>query len=106
MSHRWMCPLFIACQENHVEVVRLLLAAQAQVNQIKDKGWSACHLAAELGHPQVLEMLLEAGADVELKSDDGRTALDLAIRFKHPAAEAVIRKHLKAKAEAKLALLV
>ena len=99
-------PLIIACQKNHIEVVRLLLAAQAQLNQVMNEGWSACHPAAENGHAQVLEMLLEAGADVELKSDKGRTALDMAILFKQPAAEAVIRKHLKAKAEAKLALLV
>jgi ankyrin repeat protein len=94
-------PLYVACQQNHVEVVRLLLAAQAQVNQVKRGGWSACHIAAQNGHVQALEMLLEAGADVQLKSDDGRTALDLAIHFKQPAAEAVIRKHLaKAKLEA------
>jgi len=46
-------------------------------------------------------MLLEAGADAELKTDDGRTALDMAIQYKHSAAEAVIRKHLKAKLKAK-----
>jgi hypothetical protein len=46
-------------------------------------------------------MLLEAGADVELKSGSGHTALDVTIESKQPAAEAVIRKHLKAKAKAK-----
>jgi len=94
-------PLFKACRNNHIEIVRLLLAAHAQVNQVLNGGLSACHTAAHKGHVQVLEMLLEAGADVELKSDDGRTALDLAIDFEQPAVEAVIRKHLKAKAKAK-----
>jgi ankyrin repeat protein len=87
-------PLLAAAQEAHVEVVRLLLAAQAQVNQVKDGGWSACHTAALEGHVQVLEMLLEAGADVHLKSDNGCTALDLAILCKHPAVEAVLLAHI------------
>jgi len=97
-------PLYIACQYNHIEVVRLLLAAHAQVNQVTDLDgrWSACHISAAAGHAQLLEMLFEAGADVELKSVKGHTALDQAIEYEQPAAEAVIRKHLKAKAEAKL----
>jgi len=69
-------PLYIACKKNHVEVVRLLLAAQAQVNQVAHRGWSACHMASEDRHVQVLEMLLEAGANVQLKSDNGLTALE------------------------------
>jgi uncharacterized protein len=58
-------PLVLASWRGHVEVVRLLLNAGANL-ETKDReyGLSAVRLAAESGHHEVVRLLLEAGADV------------------------------------------
>nr|XP_053626934.1 ankycorbin-like [Cherax quadricarinatus] len=60
-------PLHHACAGGHVEVVKLLLAHNADVNAISkhggDAGATPVHLAAEGGYSRVLGVLLAAGAD-------------------------------------------
>jgi ankyrin repeat protein len=55
------------------EIVDILLRANARVNEADERGWTACHAAAQGGHHEVLALLLAhqpnlAAFDVDSKS--------------------------------------
>ena len=69
--------LVLAAEKGHMEVVKALLAAGADVGA-KDEEWGMTALiwAAAQGHAEVVEALLAAGADIEAKDKLwGETAL-------------------------------
>ncbi|MDR1303215.1 MAG: ankyrin repeat domain-containing protein [Puniceicoccales bacterium] len=71
--------LHLAAGKGHVEVVKLLLDAGADVNALDEEDCAALHLAAMKGHAEVVRALLRApGADANATDAYGRTALHLA----------------------------
>lgn len=71
--------LMIASANNHMEIVKLLLAYGANVN---GGGWIVGYPLIEAsreGHLEIAKLLLDKGADVNIMSDEGFTALDAAI---------------------------
>ena len=66
-----------AARNGHLSVVKVLLAAGANVN-VNQGGLSLLMHIVEGGDLLTAEMLLAAGADVNYRGSDGRTALDLA----------------------------
>ena len=70
--------LLEAARDGHAEVVRLLLAAGADVNAQNQFGYTALMGAAFHGHFEVVRLLLAAGADVNTQDQGGSTALILA----------------------------
>ena len=62
----------------HVEVVRRLLDAGADVNQPSVDAKTALMGAAMNGHPAVVELLLSRGADKSLRNAWDETAYQLA----------------------------
>ena len=50
----------IAAEQGHVEVVRLLLDAGADINLASNNGLTASMLAADQGHVEVARLLVEA----------------------------------------------
>jgi ankyrin repeat protein len=58
-----------------VELMRLLLARGADVNQANDYGNTALHLAAGRGHEEIVLTLLSSGADISRKGYRGKTPL-------------------------------
>ena len=80
-------PLDAAVTNNHLEVLKLLLAKKAKVNYVDKTKMTPLLYAAsvDFGDTRVLEALLKAGADRSAKDDEGQTALDLAKLYKHAA---------------------
>ncbi|XP_075065851.1 ankyrin repeat and KH domain-containing protein 1 isoform X2 [Mixophyes fleayi] len=76
-------PLMEAAQEGHLELVRYLLTAGANVQATTATGDTALTYACENGHTDVAEVLLQAGADLEHESEGGRTPLMKAARAGH-----------------------
>ncbi|SFL69406.1 ankyrin repeat domain-containing protein [Geodermatophilus ruber] len=74
--------LHAAAAHGQLELLRLLLAAGADVNQREpDTGRSPLHAAVSAGGggdaPEVVRALLDAGADVNATTADGASALDI-----------------------------
>ncbi|KXZ42561.1 hypothetical protein GPECTOR_135g625 [Gonium pectorale] len=90
-------PLHAAASNGHLEVVKELLAAGADVKAADKDGESPLHVAASEGHPGVVKVLLAAGADVKA---DGETPLQLAAFKGHLK---VVKELLSAGADVKAA---
>lgn len=68
--------LIIASSKGHIEVVKSLLAAGADVNARSDDGWSPLIWAATIGRTEIVQVLLAVpGIDVNSRINDGKTAL-------------------------------
>lgn len=72
--------LIEAARYGHPEVVKILLRAQAQVDEVNLRGQTALLAAAAGGHATVVELLLGSGADPRVADYNGETALILAAR--------------------------
>ena len=73
-------PLQAAAEKGHADIVRMLLAADADANAKGDNGETALHTAAEYNRTEIAPLLLAAGANVSAKDRRGRTPLHTAAR--------------------------
>ena len=53
-------PLHVACENGHVEIVKLLLQEGANKNQISKEGSTPLSLACKFGHREVVSVLFAA----------------------------------------------
>ena len=75
-------PLHIAAYKGNDRIVRQLIEAGANVEQIDTaNGRTALHFAALKGHKTTCEMLLKAGCDPSLMDVVGNSSIDVARRF-------------------------
>ena len=72
----FVSPLTVAVED--LEMVQLLIASGAEVNQKNFRGATALMIAAAAGTPSVVRYLLEKGADVNARDRDGHTVLEYA----------------------------
>merc|ERR1719402_1476275 len=72
-----------ASQEGHLELVRYLLEAGANVTATTGTGDTALTYACENGHTDVADLLLQYNAPLEHESEGGRTPLMKASRAGH-----------------------
>ncbi len=77
-------PLHIACRNGHLDAVRELLLAEADVDARDKDGDTALHSACAGGHSEIVEFLLENGAVVGAENRSRRqTALHKCLQFVH-----------------------
>ena len=74
-----MTPLLDAVREDNREIIKLLLASGAQINQPDANGTTALLLALIDGHLDLAQFLIERGADINSADGYGRTPLFAAI---------------------------
>ena len=94
--------LIFAIQKGHVQIVQVLIEAQADVNYAvpanifapDHEGMTALMYASGKGHAQVVKALLDANVDVFHIAAHGATALDFAIHFKQPAIINMLKAHI------------
>ena len=71
-----MRPLQVAARSGHLEIVKLLLAAGANVNLADRDGFSAVTMAARAGKWRVVKVLAEHGGDFRALDGHGRSGHD------------------------------
>ncbi|XP_071178516.1 uncharacterized protein [Mytilus edulis] len=76
-------PLFMACQEEHAEVVQMLINNKADINKCKDTGASPLFIACQNGHTEVVQMLINNKTDINKCTDIGGSPLFMACQKKH-----------------------
>ena len=76
-------PLHITAQNGHDDVLRALVAAHADVNQLTNEHDSALHMAAQNGMIDVVRVLLNANANVNQLGNDHATPLYMAAQNGH-----------------------
>lgn len=72
--------LMIAAYKSNKAAVQMLLALDAQVNQV---GWTALHYAATVGANDIVQLLLDASAYIDAESPNQTTPLMMAARGGH-----------------------
>ena len=71
-------PILIAAEEGHIEIVKLLLEHNADIDCQDDQGRTPLLIAAEKGNIEMVEILLQRGANIDLQDKEGRTPLLIA----------------------------
>jgi len=74
-AYRGAPPLYFAAQQNHAEVIALLLDAGAALDDRNAAGDTALHVASSAGALAAVEALLARGADVRATGRGGDTPL-------------------------------
>lgn len=85
-----------ACFWGHVQCAQALIDANAAVDKVDNRGWTALMVACGAGNEQCVNALINAGAAVDTVNDEGWTALISACYWGHPdCAHALVNAHAK-----------
>ena len=86
-DHRAITPLHLAVEENHVDMVQILIDAGAYVNITDDRGGDApLHKGVKRNgpnDPEIVQILIDAGANVNVKDAFGDAPLHIAVEENH-----------------------
>lgn len=76
------CPIHVASQ-GKPEIVKMLIAANCNVNVQDNRGNTPLHHAAMKGHSDIIKLLTEAGAEVNVQDKNNWTPLHCACYWNH-----------------------
>lgn len=71
-------PLMMAAFKGHKELVKKLIARDADVNKT---GWTPLHYAATAGHLEIMQILLDENAYIDAESPNKSTPLMMAAQY-------------------------
>ena len=91
---RLRCCLDVSHGNLHMNKIKQLIAAGADVNRRDNNGFGPLHWAC-CRHPELVAVLIAAGADVHAKDEEGQTPLHVAAQHQRESIESL----LKAKAD-------
>lgn len=60
-----------SCQDNRMDLVKLLLSGSCNVNGVDGRGYTALHYAVESGNLELVSLLIKRGADVNVGAYEG-----------------------------------
>ena len=95
-TERGRTALHLAAENNHAEMVKLLLRNGALKEATSDGNWTALLNAAKNGHEETVDALLSADANVNARTSSGMTALHWAAELNHIGVVKRILKEEKA----------
>jgi len=78
-------PLHWAADGGLVDIMRLLIANGARVNQQQKNGWTPAHSATGRDRTAALEVLLQNGADLNVLAQNGNAPIHFAAMYGHYA---------------------
>ena len=76
-------PLYLAAQNNHPDIVSLLLNEGADINIPHESNTTPLVIAAKSGHLKIIDILLKHDADINIANKSGLTALHYAAKNGH-----------------------
>lgn len=79
-------PLHYAATNGHTDIIRLLLEHHAFIDAQSPNGTTPLMMAASYGSPEAVKLLLESGADFTMRNQKQMTAMDFAQRASRPDA--------------------
>lgn len=95
-------PLIYAADRSHVEVIDVLLQANADPNLHEHDGWSALMFSAVKGDLEACRLLIREGADLEHVSNNEWTPLKAAQRSENPDMAAFMENEIAKSKELKV----
>ncbi|KPM44569.1 hypothetical protein AK830_g2017 [Neonectria ditissima] len=80
LDHTGRAPLHIASSQGHVDTVKELIQAKANVNQPDCEGWTPLMYAAANNEVECMSLLLKAGCSTHQQDNNGHSAIHRAAR--------------------------
>jgi ankyrin repeat protein len=90
-------PLHYAATGGHVEIMALLLEHHAFIDAQSPNKTTPLMMAAHYGSPQAVKLLLDGGADTAMRNELGLTAIDFANRARRTEAADMIAAAVRTK---------
>jgi ankyrin repeat protein len=80
-----------AARGNNLNLAKLLLEKNVDINETDCFGRTALIWSAWNGHVEMVKLLIESGVDINIKDDQGKTALDYAKESKNTQIEKLLK---------------
>lgn len=79
VDEQGFAPIHYVCKKGYRDIVKLLVAKDADVNIISNQSITPLHMAATSGNKEIIRILADAGADIDATDREGKTALVYAV---------------------------
>lgn len=95
-AEQWPPPVYVACEGGHLQIIRELIKAGANVNAQDLDGMTPLHIACQFGHVEIISALLEEHASVNVAAENKATPLHIACKWQQPhAVEKLLQSQVK-----------